>query len=346
MSTEQHPECTRENSLTSPADRDATNKWRPDQNALPLNQEQTENAMKELNVTSFVDKFPRIDRTYADPPVPLQKIGLISFVPARGATPNKDGVFGFAKIRGNYDTSIEADQRAEFLIKNVDSYHKIYHAYVGRPFPVTFSSQYSAEVSEVDIRKSITENISANIKQVKQDEEKEIREMKEREENLLAESEKAKRGEKAVDADPYDEYITLAVKKAQLTWTYLEHMKKMDEVRGIIIRTRKQLADLDVEHPDFRQNYFKKYQEARKKSGLDNKVRNDQDNFIKYMVEDVKLPGIDDLPPNEQTSKPPVPPVGFSTPLVHPADTDVPRVQVTVNNTPNNKKKKCGKPKK
>lgn len=333
MNTDQHPELEKENSLTTPADRDVNNKWRPDQNSPPLDQEQTGNAMKELNVTSFTDKFPRVDRTYADPPIPLQRIGLVSFVPAKGATPNQDGVFGFAKLRGNYDNPIEADQRAEFLIKNVDSYHKIYHAYVGRPFPITFSSKYSAEVSEVDIRKNITENISANIKQIKQDEEKEIRDMKEREENLLAESEKAKRGEKAVDSEPYDEYVTLAVKKAQLTWTYLEHMKKMDEVRGIIIRTRKQLADLDIEHPEFRQNYFKKYQDARKKSGLDDKVRNDQDNFIKYMVEDTKLPGIDDLPQDQSVLTPPVPPIGFSTPLVHPADSDKPPVRVTVTTT-------------
>ena len=33
--------------------------------------------------------------------------------------------------------------------------------------------------------------------------------------------------------------------------------------------------------------------DARKKSGLDEKVRDIQDNFIKYMVEDVSIPTID-----------------------------------------------------
>ena len=37
----------------------------------------------------------------------MQNIGLISFVPAKGATPNDNGVFGFAKLRGNFSTNID-----------------------------------------------------------------------------------------------------------------------------------------------------------------------------------------------------------------------------------------------
>jgi len=310
MTTLEHPEWERENSLTSPEDRIRENRWRPDTGIPSLTNEQTEAAMKELNITSFVERFPRADRAYADPPVPLQKIGLISFTPAKGARPNDNGVYGYAKLRGNFETPIEANQRAEELIKHVDSYHKLYHMYVGRPFPITLSSQYSETVSEVDMRKQATESISANIKQTKQDEEKEIEEMRRREEQLLAESEKAKKDE--VVEDPEDKYVTLQVKRAQLCWTFLEHAKKMDEVRSIIIKTRRELAEMDVEHPDFRGLYYKKYMDARKKSGLDTKVRSSQDNFIKYMVEDVFLPGIDDLPKDTEPTGPFVPPVGFA----------------------------------
>ena len=31
----------------------------------------------------------------------MQRIGLLSFVPAKGATPNSKGIYGFAKMRGN-----------------------------------------------------------------------------------------------------------------------------------------------------------------------------------------------------------------------------------------------------
>ena len=126
----QHPEWEKENSLTSNLDRDRVNKWKPEQGVPVLTNEQTHEAVKVLNNTDFIDKFPRVDRTYADPILPMQIYGLISFTPAKGATPNDNGVYGFAKLRGNFASEIESTQRAEYLIKNIDSYHQIYHTYV------------------------------------------------------------------------------------------------------------------------------------------------------------------------------------------------------------------------
>jgi hypothetical protein len=290
-----HPEWVKESSLTSPSDRDLKNKWRPEQGVPPLTNEETNEAIKELNNTHFIKKFPFVDRTYADPPIPMQNIALLSFVPAKGATPNENGVFGFAKVRGSYATPVEAEQRAEFLIRNVDSYHQLYHLYVGRPFPITSSSKYSAETSEIDIRKETTKVISENIKEEKNKEQRTVKEMKEREEAMLAESEKARKddGKSDPDVDPYDEYITLSVKKAQLSWTFLEHLKKLKEVREIILKTRVSLSNMDEDYPEFKDKYFEKYMDARRKSGLDEKVRDVQDNFMKYMVEDVCIPTID-----------------------------------------------------
>lgn len=290
-----HPEWEKENSLTSPSDRNINNRWRPDQGAPSLTETEVKEAIKNLNNTAFVRKFPNVDRTYADPPVAMQNIGLLSFTPAKGARPNEKGVYGFAKLRGNYATAIEADQRAEFLIRNVDSYHQIYHTYVGRPFPITFSSDYSAETNEIDIRRETTKAISSNIKQQKSEEQKTVREMKEREEAMLAESKKAREddGSEDPEVDPYEQYITLCVKKAQLSWTFLEHLKKLKEVRDIILKTREELKVLENDNPEFKEKYFDKYMQARKNAGLDNNIREVQDNFIKYMIEDVCIPTID-----------------------------------------------------
>ena len=192
----------KESSLTSPEDRDLENKWKPDLSIPPLTNQEAVDAMKELNISSFTEKFPKVDRTYSDPSIALQNIGLISFIPAKGATPNENGVYGFAKLRGNFASDMEANQRAEYLIRNVDSYHQIYHTYVGRPFPMTVSSSYSAETSEVDIRKETTQTISSSIKNKKEEEQQQIREIKDREEKLLEES-------KRESSDPYEDYITL-----------------------------------------------------------------------------------------------------------------------------------------
>ena len=279
----------KESSLTTPEDRDRENRWRPEQGAPVLTEEEVGTAMKELNNDAFVQKFPRVDRTYADPPPPMQTIGLISFIPAKGATPNENGVYGFAKLRGNYGTPQEADQRAEFIIRNVDSYHQIFHTYVGRPFPLTEKSDYSAETAEIDIRKETTQAVSTNVKNKKAEEQKTIDDIKEREEALLAESK-----QDPEDADPYDEYITLRVKKAQLSWTYLEHIKKMEEVRGIILKTRERLEELDQENSEFKEKYYDKYVKARKDAGIKDTEDELNSNFMKYLVEDANLPGIDE----------------------------------------------------
>ena len=282
-----HMDWEKENSLTAPDDRIRENKWRPEQGEPNLTENEVNNAMNELNNTSYVLKFPRVDRTYADPPPPLQSIGLISFTPAKGAQPNDNGVYGFAKLRGNYATVQEADQRAEFLIRNVDSYHQIYHTYVGRPFPITNNSKYVAETTEIDIRKEMTESISNDVKQKKMDEAKTVQEIKNREEALIADT-------KNEEVDPQDEYITLRVKKAQISWTYLEHVKKIKEIRGIILKTRSEIEKMEASNPEYRNKYYEKYMNARKDSGFKDTKAEIESNFLKFLVEDAFLPGIDE----------------------------------------------------
>jgi hypothetical protein len=277
----------KESSLTTPEDRDQTNRWKPEQGAPNLTEDEVNLALDELNNDAFIQKFPRVDRTYADPPPPMQTIGLLSFIPAKGATPNSNGVYGFAKLRGNFATPQEADQRAEFIIRTVDSYHQIFHTYVGRPFPLTESSKYSAETSEIDIRKETTEAVSTSVKNKKADEQKTVDEIKEREEAL-------KEDVSGENVDPYDEYITLRVKKAQLSWTYLEHIKKMEEIKGILTQTRSEISRLDEENAEFKDKYYDKYITARKNAGIKDTAEELEDNFMKYLVEDVKLPGIDE----------------------------------------------------
>jgi hypothetical protein len=273
-----HEEHILENSLTCPDDRDTERSYKPNQNHPPLTDSETEAAVKCLSNTDFIKKFPSVERKYADPVMPMQMVGLISFVPAKGAIPNKNGVYGFSKIRGVYPTTMEANERAEYLIRNVDSYHQIYHTYVGRPFPLTTTSKYSAETSEVDIRRETTAAVSANIKQKKNDEQKVVNEIKEREEALILES-------KREESDPYEDYITMRVKMSQIGFTYIESEKKMVEMKEIILRTRDELEKMDSEFPDFKGTYIEKYMKARSDAGIKEDSPN---NFIAYLGSDLR----------------------------------------------------------
>ena len=103
------------------------------------------------------------------------------------------------------------------------------------------------------------------------EEKKEIDDIKEREKKLMEDVEK--------DFDPYERYIELRVKKAQLVWTYLETQKKMEEMKESIIKTREEIAELDEEEPSFFSTYREKYMSARRDAGL----KDDDASFLSYL---------------------------------------------------------------
>lgn len=281
----------KESSLTTPEDRDRKYKWLPELTFPPLDIEEGNKAVKQMSNMKFIETFPKVDRTYADPAIPLQQYGLISFVPAKGATPNEKGIFGFAKIRGNFGTLIESQQRAEHLIRNVDSYHKIFHAYVGRPFPITLSSNFSEESDEIDIRKEATKAISESIRNKKNQEKKEMKDIKEREKKILEHNKKVENDE--YEEDPYENYIMFNVKKAQLTWTFFEQLEKLHKIRNNIIKTKEDIKILDEEHSEFKDQYYEKYLEARREAGIDVNASEEKNGFIRYMVNERSIPTID-----------------------------------------------------
>lgn len=290
-----HPEWSLQNALTSPADKDKT---QPSAiNRDTLNETQSQVALKENVIKDFLAKFPRYDRLYADPTIPNQTICLHSFVPAKGATPDKDGVYGMIKVRGIFATEQEADQRAEFLIKNNDSYHKIYQSYVGRPIPLSHNSKYVSDTKEVDLTNKVTKVMAEDVKEKKQKEKVAVEEIKERERQLLKDnskklSEVENKDSKTqvlkpedLEVDDEEKYTTLRVKKAQLVWTYFEHSKKMEELKTLIKKSSQEIEVMDAQNPTLKNVYFEKYKKARE----DVNIPVDDNSFIKYMVEDVKL---------------------------------------------------------
>jgi hypothetical protein len=263
-----HPQT----SLTAPNDRTSST-FRISEK-VNLTTDESRDAVQDLLVKDIIRNYPATERTFADPSIPGQKLCLVSFIPSVDAVPDKDGVYGMMKVRGCYDNEEEADDRAELLIRTVDSYHKIFTAFVGKPFPATTSSKWSADMNEIDIKKKVTEVISKDIKRQRMEEKKEIEDIKDREKKLMEDVEK--------DFDPYERYIELRVKKAQLVWTYLETQKKMDEMKESIVKTREEIAELDAEEPSFFSTYREKYMLARRDAGL----KDDDASFLSYLGDD------------------------------------------------------------
>jgi len=262
-------------SLISPSD-----KARYVDKTKPLDENETVEAVRILNQDI---RFTQVDRYYADPPQPNQKIVLVSFVPSKGATPDKDNIYGMMKVRGVYATEEEANERAEFLIRNIDSYHDVFHAWVGRPFPVTATADdFSGSIKTIDIRKKTTELISEDILSRKRQEKREMEGIQEREKQLLEESKRASEG---LPVDPFEDYITQNVKRAQLVWTFHETKKKIQQMRDSFRSATENIRKADEDHPDFIDKYKERYMEARRSSG----IADDNDSFIKYLGMDLTV---------------------------------------------------------
>ncbi len=269
-------------SLTAPQDREPNARPSP---PIPLSEPEVKDAVQANVDTAFIDKFPRLDKFYADPIYNEQLYCIHSFVPAKGASPDSQGCFGFMKCRGTFQTQEQAAARAEQIIRHVDSYHPLQTAYVGRPFPLAVDSRkYAKEVSEIDIKKKTTEVMSEDIKAKRKDDEQVIKDIKVREEKLLAE------GKEDFEPHPEDKYAMLLQKRAQLIFTYINTMKRIDnEVKPSLIRTRAELAEMDAGDASLRQKAYERYMNARKESGLDEEKMMEGDNFTKFLMEDVDL---------------------------------------------------------
>jgi len=256
------------------------NPFKPSSGTPPLNQEELSAALP----VKYNKVFPEVERRYADPVDNGQRFVLISFVPSKGATPDTDGVYGMAKIRGAYGTIEEADDRAEFLVKNVDSYQQILTTFMGRPFPLVVSGEdYGATIKEIDVNKKVEEVVKEDVKEKRNEEKKVMKEIKKKEEELKKDVEQ----EITEESNPEELYTMLRVKRSQLLYTYIESKKKMEEMKTLILQSDQQIKKMDAQHPDFINMYKERYTEAREAAGLTN-LENDE-SFIKYMDTNLDL---------------------------------------------------------
>jgi hypothetical protein len=242
---------------------------KPEALRQPLNDQQTIDAKSQLVDKNFVSlTYPRNLKFRIDPRIPGQAIGLVSFIPSRGATPDSDGCFGVLKLRGNFPTVEEADNWSENLIRNYDSFAEIDMVYIGRDFPLMLNNDiYTATTREIDVRKKVDDVTKSALKAKKEDEEREIKEIQERQQRLLNPSNEEEK-EKSLD-DDLDYYIQLKVKKANAELVIDEANKKKDEAQVVAEKTAMEISELDSKYPEYKDEYMAKYQKALAAVGAD-----------------------------------------------------------------------------
>lgn len=244
--------------------------WKPNtsQHTKPLEPSELINATKSLKIKA---PFSKLNRRYIDPPLINQKFALLSFIPTQEAKPDKDGFYGFVKIRGSFNTIEEAEAQSETIIRDVDSCNSVFTCNIGHPVPLCVSG-YAESVNEINLQDKTEETIAKNVREKRKQDAKEIENLKEREEELRKD---------VVETNPEDEYITKRVKLATLKFTFNEYIKKAKECNKLKKDCEKDLIRLCKENPEYEERYMERYFESRKKAGLTDDA--EMPGFMVYM---------------------------------------------------------------
>jgi hypothetical protein len=229
--------------------------------------------------------FKSVVRAKRDPALANQIYGLFSFTPARGVQPNKYGVFGTAKLRGNYATEEDSATAAESIVRHVDSANEIYTVLVGQEFPLTKEPRFVKDFENVDLSKNVEAAERQRIKDRRKEDKESARKMVDRERQMLEEHKQILEG--TYEEDPLDVYIRANVKRSQLQYTLEITEKKIEnDVKPAIAKVVAQIAAMDEQHPELRGHYKERYLEARKEAGLETEFKCDtgtQLDFMKYL---------------------------------------------------------------
>ena len=246
-----------------------TPSWKPSVEQ-PLAGEALDHAFKDLHVNQVVSPYLKCDRKFADPQINGQNYALYSFTPSNGVKPDSDGLYGFIKVRGVFGRIEEAEERSKELIQYFSA-NQVFICDVGKPVPLEHELTNKENIIEIDH----PDREEKNIKFAELIGDQTIKEKKEIE-NILKKEEllKADVAKGPEDKDPIQKYIELIHKRATCAYLYTQHQEKMEETKNIILRTRQQIADMDLQHPNLKDEYMEHYLNTAKECGIDKATDN------------------------------------------------------------------------
>jgi hypothetical protein len=229
----------------------------------PLSADELTAARQTLVHKDFINlQFPRTRKVRSDPELIGQKYALISFIPSAGATPDEDGCFGVAKVRGCFNTVDDADDKSDDLIRNFDSYAEIDVVYVGKEFPVMKNNDvYVKETREVDIRNILDKTTRKYLEEKRKKEKETIDDIKRRQKEIEETPEQE-------DKESLDYYIKVRVKRANAMMRKNEANAVIKQCATVIEKTGAELADIEENHPEFTETYLDRYETVLKQSGI------------------------------------------------------------------------------
>lgn len=222
-------------------------------NAPPLTDDETKQAMKEL-----VRTYPKVVRNKCDPEIPRQDIGNISFKLLKEP---KDGVHGIFIVRGVFEDVDKATDRAELIIKTVDSTVPIHQFYMGYWGLITNNEQFTSD--QLDVKTSEQEKALRDRAQKEADLKSEQikKELKDRK----AELEKERTTE---DFDTLDYFTTQRVSERELRGFIKRKEEDLITQKNSLKKVQGIIGELKKKHPEYDDQWLDNYNKARERAGL------------------------------------------------------------------------------
>lgn len=207
--------------------------------------------------------YPKVVRSQEDECIESQTRGLVSFMLLKEPRQTKDGlVYGFFKLRGNWSSEEQATAKASKIVRDVDSKYPIRVAHVGHWLPITNDEGFVKRNVNVNVEEKEDDAKKVAMKEEEERQKRIMRELKEREEEI----------KNAADYNDDKEHINYYTMK-MVTWLRLhetieQHRKKLQDLEGKLVETRKILHDLDSKHPEYNEAWIDTYNIERRKGGI------------------------------------------------------------------------------
>jgi hypothetical protein len=256
--------------------------WKPSQEK-PLTNEQLDQAYKDLYMPAYT--YTRADRKFTDPPIRGQNYALFSFQPTKGAAPDNNGIYGFIKIRGTYNRLEEVEEKSKELIQYFSA-HQLFAVEVGTPTPLKEKLENKDMITEIEHRDAnhdmdvYTDLVRDQTAKEKQ----QIEEIKRKTEELKADVQKG-----PDDKEPLQRYLELVQKRATAAYVYTQHREKLAEYKTVVLATREQIAEMDRQYPNLKDEYLDHYTKTCRETGIDQAVDNMAVMIKQYYAEDPDL---------------------------------------------------------
>jgi len=215
--------------------------------------------------------YPKVARSIRDDPVPGQSFALISNMIFSEPRKLRNGkmVYGFTKIRGVYADTDQAKRFACKIIREMDSKHQIRIAEVGAWVPITEEDAFVKE--QLDVRMDEKE-IHLRDEAAKEKEAKQRQIMKE----IREREDECKTGDIYDDPTSLTYYSMRRVTNNVLGESIQRQINQLESTKKIRRKVQKELKRIEIDHPEYNDQWVERYNEERRKGGCPDYVPSEE----------------------------------------------------------------------